>query len=226
MKETPAPVERPASGPGFFREESPYLRQFKSCGTGVRIASDVFIEHPECFEIGDRVTIHSGTQIWGRPGTARFGADVTLQPRCYFHGSPDRLLIGDHVEFYTGVYMGLGNWETSFVEIGHHSHFAPYGVLYGWGGLKIGPYCNVAAHVVLATVGHHDEITDRPMALTGEKAGPITLVEDVWIAANATICANITLAKGCVIAANAVVTKDTEPMGIYGGVPARFLRMR
>lgn len=205
---------------------SPYLKQFKACGNNVRIAPDVFIEHPECFEVGDEVTIHSGVNFIGAPKVARIGSKVTFHPRCYLNGSPGRLIIEDHVEFYPGVYMGLGNWESSFVEIGHHSHFAPYGVLYGWGGLKIGPYCNVAAHVVLATVGHHDEITDKPMALTGEKAGPITLVEDVWIAANATICAHTVLAKGCVIAANAVVTRDTEPMGIYAGVPARLLRFR
>ncbi len=207
-------------------EASPYLGRFKSCGRDVRIAPDVFIEHPECFEIGDGVAIHSGTQIIGRPKMARIGSHVTFHPRCYINGSPGRLLIEEHVEFYPGVYMGLGNWDSSFIEIGHHSHFAPYGVLYGWGGLKIGPYCNIAAHVVLATVGHHEERTDLPMALTGEKAGPITLVEDVWVAANATICAHTTLARGCVIAANAVVTQDTEPMGIYAGVPARLLRMR
>lgn len=207
-------------------ENSPYLGQFKSCGQNVRIAPSVFIEHPECFEVGNDVTIHAGTHIIGRPQVARIGSQVTFHPNCYLNGSPGRFIIEDHVEFYPGVYMGLGNWESSFIEIGHHSHFAPYGVLYGWGGLKIGPYCNVAAHVVLATVGHHDEILDRPMALTGEKAGPITLVEDVWIAANATICAHTTVAKGCVIAANAVVTQDTEPWGIYAGIPAKLLRMR
>lgn len=206
--------------------DSPYLSRFKSCGKNVRIAPDVHIEHPECFEVGDDVTLHSGVQIIGSPKVARIGSNVTFHPRCYLNGSPGRLIIDDHVEFYIGVYMGLGNWDSSFIEIGHHCHFAPYGVLYGWGGLKIGPYCNIAAHVVLATVGHHDEITDKPMSLTGEKAGPITLVEDVWIAANATICAHTVLAKGCVIAANAVVTRDTEPMGIYAGIPARFLRRR
>lgn len=207
-------------------ENSPYLTQFKSCGQNIRIAPDVFIEHPECYEIGDDVTIHAGTLILGRPQVAKIGSQVTFNPRCYITGSAGRFVIEDHVEFYPGVYISLGNWESSFVEIGHHSHFAPNVVLYGWGGLKIGPYCNVAAHVVLATVGHHDEIIDRPMALTGEKAGPITLVEDIWIAANATVCANTTVAKGCVIAANAVVTHDTQPMGVYAGVPAKLLRMR
>jgi acetyltransferase-like isoleucine patch superfamily enzyme len=64
------------------------------------------------------------------------------------------------------------------------------------------------------------------MALTGEKAGPITIEEDVWIAANSTVTANVTIAKGCVIGANSVVTKNTELMGIYFGTPARRLRDR
>lgn len=208
-------------------ESSPYLKRFKKCGQHVRIHPSAYIEHPEVLEVGDNVTIHAGFNLIGKPQIAHIGSHVTFHPNCYLNGSPGRLWIDDHVEFYTGVYAGLGNWESSFVEIGHHSHFAPYGILYGWGGLKIGPYCNLAAHVVLATVGHHDEITDKPMALTGEKAGPITLVEDIWIAANATICANTTIAKGCVIAANSVLTKDaTEPMSIYAGVPARYLRKR
>jgi len=210
-----------------FDPTSPYLDKFKACGKNVRIAPDVYFEHPECFELGDDVTIHAGTHILGKPRLAQIGPRVTFHPRCYLNGSPGRLVIDHDVECYPGVYMGLGNWESSFIEIGHHSHFAPYGILYGWGGLKIGPYCNVAAHVVLATVGHHDEIIDRPMALTGEKAGPITLVEDVWVGANVTICANTTVAKGCVIAANAVLTRDASvPMGLYAGVPARFLRPR
>jgi acetyltransferase-like isoleucine patch superfamily enzyme len=151
---------------------------------------------------------------------------VTFYPNCFVQGSPGRFIVEEHVEFFPGNYISLGDWETSFVEIGRDSHFAPHCVLYGWGGLTIGRYCNVAAHTVFATVGQHDEITDRPMALTGEKAGPITVEEDVWIAANVTITANTRIARGCVIGANAVVTRDTEPMGLYGGVPARRLRDR
>jgi len=199
---------------------------FKSCGEHVTVADDVYIEHPEVVEVGDRVTFMRGFHMIGRPRECRIGSHVTFYPNAFVQGSNSRLTIGDHVEFFPGAYISLGDWETSFVDIGHHCHFAPNCVLYGWGGLTISPYCNVAAHTVFATVGHHDEITDRPMALTGEKAGPIILEEDVWIAANVTIAANTRIARGCVIGANAVVTRDTEPMGVYVGVPARRLRDR
>jgi acetyltransferase-like isoleucine patch superfamily enzyme len=204
---------------------SNYLKQLRTCGQNVTIAEDAFIEHPEAVELGDNVTLMSGFHLLGRPRECRVGANVTFYPNCFVQGA-GRLVVDEHVEFFPGTYISIGKWESSFVEIGHHCHFAPNCVLYGWGGLRLGAYCNIAAHTVFATVGHHDEITDRPMSLTGEKAGPITLEDDVWVAANVTIAANTRIAHGCVIGANAVVTRDTEPMGLYVGVPARRLRDR
>lgn len=49
---------------------------------------------------------------------------------------------------------------------------------------------------------------------------------DVWIAANAVICRNVTIGDGAVIAAGAVVTKDVAPYSIVGGVPAKHLKYR
>jgi len=208
------------------RQGDEWRSLFKSCGREVRIAPDAWFEHPERMEVGDHVTFMRGFHMLGEPAVCRVGSHVTFYPNCFVQGSPGRFIVGDHVEFFPGAYISLGDWETSFIDIGHHCHFAPNCVLYGWGGLSIAAYCNIAAHVVFATVGHHDEITDRPMALTGEKAAPITLEEDVWIAANVTVAAGVRIARGCVIGANAVVTRDTEPMGLYVGVPARRLRER
>jgi acetyltransferase-like isoleucine patch superfamily enzyme len=200
--------------------------RFKACGQNVDIAPDAIIEHPEAIEVGDNVRIMRNFQWMGKAEICRIGSNVTFYPNCFIQGDPGRFVIDDDVTFFPNQYLSLGGWKSSFVEIGRHSHFAPNCVLYGWGGLNIGRYCNIAAHTVFATVGHHDEITDRPMALTGEKAGPITLEEDVWVCANVTITANVTIAKGCVVGANAVVTRDTQPMGVYVGVPARRFRDR
>lgn len=197
---------------------------FNSCGQNVRIAPDAIIEHPECLEIGDNVEIMSGFHFFGCPKICRIGNDVRFYPNCVINGNCDRLVVDAHVTFLTGIHISLGG-SGGFVEIGHNTHFAPYCVLYGGGGLLIGAYCNIAAHTVLATVGHDYSVKDRPMAET-VKSGPIVLEEDIWIGANVTVTANTRIAKGCVIAANAVVTKDTMPQGIYAGVPARWIKER
>jgi acetyltransferase-like isoleucine patch superfamily enzyme len=198
---------------------------FKSCGVGVEVAPDAYIEHPERIEVGDHVKFGRGFHMIEGPGITRIGSHVTFYPNCFIQGQADRVIIGDHVDFFPNTYISTGG-AGSFIEIGHHTHFAPGCVMYGWGGLTISPYCNIAAHVVFATIGHSQKVQDEPMALVAGESGPIFLEEDVWIAANSTVTAHTRIAKGCIIGANAVVTRDTEPMGLYVGVPARRLRDR
>ncbi|WP_447643573.1 acyltransferase [Nocardioides zeae] len=45
-----------------------------------------------------------------------------------------------------------------------------------------------------------------------------------WIGARALILPGVSVSEGCVIAAGAVVNRNTEPHGLYAGVPARRIR--
>lgn len=58
------------------------------------------------------------------------------------------------------------------------------------------------------------------------RKGTIIIQNDVWVGHGATIMPGITLHNGCVVAAEAVVTKDVPPYAIVGGNPARILRYR
>ncbi len=202
-----------------------YRKQFKSCGKNVVIENNVFIEHPEQMEVGDNVRLMANFYMMGAPEICRLGNNVTFFPNSFVQGSPSRFIIENDVGFYPGTYISAGDGKGAFVEVGHTSHFAAGCALYGGGGLSIGHHCNIAAHTVFATVQHDDNVLEGPMSATGI-SGPITLEEDVWIAANVTIAMNTRIARGCVIGANAVVLRDTEPMGVYVGVPARRLRDR
>lgn len=203
-----------------------YRERFQSCGRNVTIAPDAYFEHPELIDVGDDVRIYRGFTMINGPKATRIGSNVTFYPNCFIQGSADALVIDHHVDFFPNTYISTGG-AGSFIEIGHHTHFAPGCVLYGWGGLRIGPYCNIAAHCVFATVGHDQVMHEgKRMCEVPAVRGPITLVEDVWLCAHVTVTANTTIAKGCIIGANAVVTRDTEPMGLYVGIPARRLRDR
>ena len=41
---------------------------------------------------------------------------------------------------------------------------------------------------------------------------------------NATIMGGVTIGKGSIIGANALVTKNVPPMEVWGGVPAKFIK--
>lgn len=49
---------------------------------------------------------------------------------------------------------------------------------------------------------------------------------DNWIGANAIILKGVTVGKGSVISAGAVVTHNVPAYAIVGGVPAKVIRMR
>lgn len=53
-----------------------------------------------------------------------------------------------------------------------------------------------------------------------------TIGNDVWLGANVVVLRGVTIGDGCIVAANAVVTKDIEPYSIAGGIPAKVIRPR
>ena len=56
------------------------------------------------------------------------------------------------------------------------------------------------------------------------EAGAPVIEDDAYIGAGARILGPITVGRGSVVAANAVVIRDVQPHCVVGGVPARILR--
>lgn len=54
----------------------------------------------------------------------------------------------------------------------------------------------------------------------------VTIGNDVWIGARASIMGGVTIGDGAIVALGAVVTRDVEPYSIVGGVPAKPIRQR
>jgi acetyltransferase-like isoleucine patch superfamily enzyme len=55
---------------------------------------------------------------------------------------------------------------------------------------------------------------------------PIVVEEDVWLGASVIILGGVTVGRGSVVGAGAVVTQDLPPYSIARGVPARVVGMR
>ena len=54
----------------------------------------------------------------------------------------------------------------------------------------------------------------------------VTIEDDIWFGANVTILMGVTIGRGSVIAAGAMVNKSCPPYSIIGGVPAKVLKFR
>ena len=72
--------------------------------------------------------------------------------------SPEHISIDNDVHFMHGIYISPCG---KHVVVGSNTHCAPYACLYG--PLIIGKHCAIAAHVVLASVGHGYDRVDIPM---------------------------------------------------------------
>lgn len=103
----------------------------------------------------------------------------------------------------------------------------------------IGPYCEIYPNVTIkkytmlannvSIMGgdHRYDVVGLPIAFSGRSGVlPTTIGVDCWIGAHAIIKCGVNIADGCVVAMGSVVTKDTEPYGIYAGVPARRVKER
>ena len=54
----------------------------------------------------------------------------------------------------------------------------------------------------------------------------VVIEDDVWIGTRAIILHGVTIGRGAIVGAGAVVTKSVPPYAIVGGVPARVIKFR
>jgi maltose O-acetyltransferase len=88
----------------------------------------------------------------------------------------------------------------------------------------------------LLTIGDNVSISSDVMVLTADHdpAAPdfryrersVHIDDFVWIGTRATILPGVTIGRGAIIAAGAVVTRDVAPLDIVAGVPARPIGRR
>ncbi|MCO4795630.1 MAG: acyltransferase [Bacteriovoracaceae bacterium] len=112
------------------------------------------------------------------------------------------------------------------IRIGNNSWIGPQCLIYGNGHVRIGDHVMIAAKTSINTVSHNHAIIGLPMNLQGINTDRVTIEDDVWIGLNATILQGVTIGKGSIIGAGAVVTKDIPPYSIAVGTPAKVISTR
>lgn len=133
------------------------------------------------------------------------------------------IVLGNHVSIkeYTVVNANRGS-----VTIGDRSWIGPHCLLYGNGNVCIGRDVLIAAQTCINTVSHGTTQTDCAMNLQPVRTDPVNIQDDVWIGLHCSILQGVTIGRGSVIGAGAVVTRDIPPWSIAVGVPARIVGSR
>lgn len=93
--------------------------------------------------------------------------------------------------------------------------------------VKIGKYTMFAPNVSIHGGDHIFDNPTKPIIFSGRPETPETIIgEDVWIGANTNIMAGVTIGNGAIVAAGSVLTKDVPAYEIFGGNPAKHIKMR
>ena len=145
-------------------------------------------------------------RINARDGAITIGEGATISPYAVIQGN---VTMGSNCSVQSfAVLVGYGTAEDRVGEI------------------RIGNDVRIAPHVMIIAANHKFDDVTRPIAKQGVERKSIVIEDDVWIAGRANIMAGVTVGRGSVVAAGAVVTHDVPPYSVVAGVPARVIKKR
>lgn len=127
----------------------------------------------------------------------------------------------------TSVFKGLENFYIS-----DDVRIARYAVIYSTRAkVIIGSKTGIAPYLKIITGNHRIDkvghfMFDGDFDKRPEDDQDVIIEGDSWFGVNVTILSGVTIGRGSVIAAGAVVNKSMPPYSIIGGVPARVLKRR
>ena len=117
--------------------------------------------------------------------------------------SPE-IIIGNNVIFNTDVHIGCIN------------------------KIIIGNDVLLASRIYIADHSHgkviKEELSTPPTERELFSKGPVVIEDRVWIGEGVCVLAGVTIGKGSIIGANAVVTRSIPPNSVAAGIPAKVIK--
>lgn len=163
-----------------------------------------------------------GKSYWLSHDAIDFGAELTghipfhTVRRVIYRGLL-RVQLGAH----SSVHRGCRLYRPAGVRIGRHSVINRDVLLDGRMGVTIGDNVSISEGTVILSLQHdvHDANFDNAGA-------PVVIQDYVFVGTRALILPGVTVGRGAVVAAGAIVTRDVEPYTIVAGSPAKPIGTR
>ena len=147
--------------------------------------------------------------------------NITVKGRIYYENG--KIEIGNNAILYPNItFSGNGT-----IVIGSNCKIGQNTILYANknGGIEIGDNTIIAAQTYIID-SNHGMNKNKPISMQPLSSSKITIGNDVWIGANATILCGVHISNGAIIGAKALVNKDVPPYSIVAGIPAKIIGFR
>ncbi|KRR23765.1 acyltransferase [Bradyrhizobium retamae] len=168
--------------------------------------------------------------------TCRLQRDAVLGSRARIRnirGDTDKIVVGQHsrilgelLTFAHGGEIKIGEW----CYVGEDSRIWSGASIVIGNRVLISHSVNIFDNLThpLRAAKRHEQIRQiftrgHPREISLDES-PVTICDDAWIGAGAMVLRGVTVGKGGVVAAGAVVTKDVPAFSIVAGNPAERIR--
>ncbi len=185
-----------------------YKPIFATWGSSAYIQAGVEFLGAHAIHLGEGVRIFKYTRLNATPG----GASIW---------------IGNHVVLERGIELNtVPDYEGCRIEVGDRTYLGPFTCIAGPGSITIGQDCLIAGQVGMYANNHNFSDPDLLIQEQGITRKGICVEDNCWIGAGVKVLDGVTIGRGSVIGANAVVTRDIPPYSVAVGVPARVISKR
>jgi len=137
---------------------------------------------------------------------------------------PHQVRIGRRVELEADVWLKLVSDEAR-LDIGQHSFIGRGTEIDVSKEVVIGDHVLIAPGVFITDHAHNMK-AEKLIDSQGCTSTSVSIADDVWLGANSIILPGVSIGRGAVVGAGAVVTGDIPGNSVVAGVPARVLRER
>lgn len=156
----------------------------------------------------------------GGPGALPRGAHISTDVQ-YFGDGP--VLLAPYVRVDTGCVL------TGMIHLGHHTHIAPYCLLYGKAGITIDEYANVGAFGVIHT--ESEDFTGQfpmgpwwPEEVRRPERVPVRVDARATIGTRCTLLPGAGMGEGSILGAHSLLKRRVPENEVWAGTPAHFKR--
>lgn len=162
-----------------------------------------------------------------------FGKFSTIKPHFSLLLGAKYISIGSNCSIGAGVQMTAwdsyrGQQFTPEIIIGDNCSIGEDSHITAINSILLGKNVRLGKKILITDNAHgasDAELLDmapnfRPLC----SKGPVIIDDNVWIGEKSSIMPGVHIGKGCIIAANSVVTKDVPPYCVVAGVPAKVIK--
>ena len=123
----------------------------------------------------------------------------------------------------TACHVTLELFRSPTIFIGDGTTVGNARIIAGNSDVIIGSDCLLSDEIILQSTHQHPIIDLSNSCIKNADRTFIHLEDHVWVGRRALILPNVTIAKGSILGAGSVLTKDIEPFCAAAGVPAKVI---